>query len=142
MQYDKIIKRNLDKEKYYKNFSLAFLFGGLISIIGQTFMEIFMLFKIEEQTSSSLMIVCLIFIASFLTCLGIYDKIGQYAKCGTIIPITGFANSLTCAAMEGKSEGIIQGIGVNLFKLAGCVITFGVVSAYIIGGIKYLIWLV
>ena len=81
-------------------------------------------------------------ITSILTAFGLFDKIGQRAGAGTYIPITGFANSMTSSAIEGKSEGIILGIMSNMFKLAGAVIVAGVVSAFISSSLIYLIgWL-
>lgn len=140
--YESVIENNQDKPQYLLNMFYAFLFGGSISLLGQFFIKLYEVLGMSKESSQTLMIITLIFLSAVLTGFGIYDKIGQKAKCGTIIPITGFANSMTCAAIEGRSEGIIQGIGVNLFKLAGCVIVFGVVSAFVVGGIKYIIWLI
>ena len=80
----------------------------------------------------------LVLIACLLTGFGVYDRIGQFAGAGTIVPITGFANSMASSALESKSEGIIVGIIMNMFKLAGSVIVVGVLSAYILGLIRYL----
>jgi len=140
--YQNVVNKTMEKPKYIKNMMFAFLFGGGIALIGQALIELYRIFGLSDINSQSLMITTLIFTASLLTGLGVFDKIGQYGKCGTSIPITGFANSMTCAAIEGRSEGIILGIGVSLLKLAGVVITFGVISAFIVGTIKYLIWLV
>ena len=79
----------------------------------------------------------LIFIAALLTGFGVYDKIGQFAGAGAGVPVTGFANSIASAALEHKTEGIVLGIATNMFKLAGSVIVFGVVSAYVVGLIRY-----
>jgi stage V sporulation protein AC len=75
-----------------------------------------------------------------LTGMGVYDKIGQFAGAGSMIPITGFANSLASAALEHRSEGIVLGVASNMFKVAGAVIVYGVVIAYILGVIHYLFW--
>ena len=88
------------------------------------------------------MLLIVITIAIILSAFGIYDKIGQYAKCGLTIPITGFANSMSSSAMEYKPEGFILGVGANTFKLAGTVIVFGVFAAFIVSFIKYLVWLI
>ena len=85
------------------------------------------------------MIITMVLIASILTGLGIYDRLGAKCGAGTFIPITGFANAMTSSAMEGKSEGLVTGIGANIFKLGGCVIMFGIVSSFILGGIRYVI---
>lgn len=139
---DKIFKKVLNETKVrrpiFKNSIKAFFLGGIISLIAQGLLDLFQKkFLLEEKLSISLMSMSLIFIASVLTGLGIYDKIGQFAGAGTIIPITGFSNTMTSAAIESKSEGIILGIMLNMFKLAGAVIVAGVVSAFISGTIIY-----
>ena len=78
-----------------------------------------------------------VLIAAILTGLGIYDRIGKRAGAGTFIPITGFSNSMTSSALEAKSEGLVTGIGANIFKLGGTVITFGIVASFVLGGIRY-----
>ena len=88
--------------------------------------------------AGNLGITIIVFLGALLTGLGIYDKIGQFAGAGSIIPISGFANSMTSSAMESKSEGLVLGIITNTFKLAGSVIVVGVVSAYVVGTIIYL----
>ena len=85
------------------------------------------------------LIITLVFIGCFLTCLGFFDKVVNFAKCGLIVPITGFAHSMTSAAIEYKNEGFVLGIGANVFKLAGTVILYGVVSVYFFGLIRLLI---
>ena len=92
----------------------------------------------EEKVATSLMSITLVFLASLLTGLGIYDRIGQFAGAGSIIPITGFSNSMTSAALESKSEGIVLGIMTNMFKLAGAVIVAGIVSAFFSATLIYL----
>ena len=82
----------------------------------------------------------LIALASLFTALGFFDKLVNWARCGLIIPITGFAHSMTSAAIEFKREGYVTGLGANIFKLAGTVILYGIVSAYIFGIIRYLIF--
>ena len=86
------------------------------------------------------MIVTLIFISSLCTSLGFFDNLVNFARCGLIIPITGFAHSMTSAGIEYKKEGPIYGIGMNLFKLSGSVILYGVVSAWFFGIIRYLLF--
>ena len=95
--------------------------------------------NIELKTSQMLMALVLVSIAAILTGFGVFDKIGEIAGAGTIIPITGFANSLTSSALESKSEGIITGILTNMFKLAGAIIVTGIVSSFIIGTIIFLL---
>ena len=85
------------------------------------------------------MIVTLIFFGCLFTCFGFFDRVVHFAKCGLIIPITGFAHAMQSAALEFRKEGMIMGIGANMFKLAGSVIVFGVVSAYVFGLLRLII---
>lgn len=139
--YKKLLEDRQIKKKYVKNGLLAFLFGGLISLIGQLLLEGFMYLGIEEKDAITYMLLVVIFVAILLSGIGVYDKIGQIAKCGTIIPISGFSNSMSSSAMEYKPEGFILGVGANTFKLAGTVIVFGVFSAFIVASIKYLVYI-
>jgi len=126
------------KPNYLKNMASAFFFGGLVCLVGQGLLWIYTnVFDIAEDIASTYMIVTMILIASVFTGLGIYDEFGQIAKAGGFVPITGFANSLTASALEGKSEGIVLGIASNMFKLAGTVIVFAVVSGFVFGLVRY-----
>ena len=95
--------------------------------------------KIPKSDASVFMIITLIFFASLFTALGFFDNWVKFARCGLIIPITGFAHSMTSAAIEYKKEGYVTGLGANMFKLAGTVILYGVVSSYIFGIIRIII---
>lgn len=139
--YTKLLEERKLKKKYLKNALSAFIFGGIISLIGQVLLEFFIYFGINEKDSITYMLLVVIFLAIVLSGFGLYDKIGQKAKCGTIIPISGFANSMASSAMEYKPEGFILGVGANTFKLAGTVIVFGVFSAFIVASIKYLVYI-
>ena len=139
-KYEEVIKNHEVKPNYLKNASVSFLFGGLICVGGQLLIEMYIHWLgFVRDTASTLALVTVILLASILTGLGFYDEFGQIAKAGAFVPITGFANSLTSAALESKSEGIVLGIATNLFKLAGAVIVFAVVSAYVFGIIRYLL---
>ena len=106
--------------------------------IKQVFNTIYLYF-FDQETSRILATLTMILLASILTAFGIYDKLGQIAGAGTIIPITGFANSVTSSAMEYKSEGIIVGIINNMLKLAGSIIVTGIICAFVFGSIYYLL---
>jgi len=137
-QYNKLAEDLKPKVSYFKNAVLAFLFGGCIGLFGQILVRIYMnVLHLTEKEAGTPMIVTMILIACVLTGLGIFDKIAKYAGAGTFVPITGFANALTSAALESKSEGIVLGVASNMFKLGGAVITFGVVAAYVMGVIRY-----
>lgn len=137
--FDKVLEENKVKRPIFKNAIKAFVIGGLICVIGQGLLYLFKdLIGIEEKESRSLMYIVVVGIASILTGFGVFDKIGQFSGAGTVIPITGFSNSMTSAALESKSEGIVLGIMSNMFKLAGAVIVAGVVSAFICATIIFL----
>lgn len=131
-----LIKQSEPKRSIFKNMIKAFVIGGIICLIAQIFKKIYLNF-FEEDISTSLSTITMIILASILTGFGLYDKLGQIAGAGTIIPVTGFANSVTSSAMEYKSEGIVTGIINNMLKLAGSVIVTGVISAFIVGTIIF-----
>ena len=139
--YQKLLEERKLRKNYIKNALYAFVFGGSISLIGQVLLEVFKAYKIEEKEAITYMLFIVIFIAILLSGFGVYDKLGQLAKCGTIIPISGFANSMASSSMEYRPEGFILGVGANTFKLAGTVVVFGVFSAFIVASVKYLVWL-
>lgn len=139
-KYQSIIEQKSIKRPVIKNAIFAFLIGGIIGIIAEGLITLYVkAFKIEVLMANSLMSMTIVFITSILTGIGVFDKIGQIAGAGTYIPITGFSNSMTSAALEGKSEGVILGIMSNMFKLAGAVIVAGVVSSFVSATIIYLI---
>lgn len=140
-KYAKIVKKNTPREKIILNPIIAFLVGGFMGLLGQGLIDFYSyIFSISTKDASVFMIVTLIFAGCLLTCLGFFDKLVQFAKCGLIIPITGFAHAMMSATLEYRKEGMITGIGANMFKLAGSVIVFGVVSAYVFGLIRLLIF--
>ena len=140
-KYAEIVKRYEVKENRLKNGIVAFIIGGLMGMIGNLLVDFYSyIFSISTKDASVFMIVTLIFVGCLLTCLGFFDKLVQFAKCGLIIPITGFAHAMMSATLEYRKEGMITGIGANMFKLAGSVIVFGVVSAYVFGLIRLLIF--
>ena len=136
--YQSKVKAYQPSPPYVLNCIKAFLVGGLICTIGQAFQNFYMaVFHFDEKTSWNPTVATLILISALLTGLGVYDRIGQFAGAGSAVPVTGFANSMTSAALEHKSEGYVLGVGTNMFKLAGNVIVFGVVAAYIVGMIRF-----
>lgn len=139
-KYEKIVNNNKAKETRTRNALIAFVVGGLIGLIGEGIIELLCYyFKISRSDASTYMIVLLIFISSLCTALGFFDKLVTKFKCGLLIPITGFAHSMTSATLDYRKEGPISGFGSNMFKLAGSVILYGVVSAWFFGLIRYLI---
>jgi stage V sporulation protein AC len=122
------------KRPVLQNCLRAFVSGGLICLIGQCLMYMFIhSFHFTKQTAGNPTVAVLILAAVILTSLGVYDRIAQWAGAGSAVPVTGFANSMCSAALEHRAEGIVLGIGGNMFKIAGGVIVFGTVAAFIIG---------
>ena len=138
-KYDKIADQHKAKENKLFNIFIAFVVGGLIGLIGEALICFYSSFGISRSESSTLMSVSLIFVGSLCTALGFFDKLVTKFKCGFLIPITGFAHSMTSAALDYKKEGLIYGFGSNMFKLAGSVILYGVVSAWFFGMIRYVL---
>ena len=128
------------KRPIIKNCIKAFLVGGFICLIGQ-FIQIFYYtyFDFTEKSAGDPTVATLIIIAVLLTGFGVYDRIAQFAGGGTAVPVTGFANSVASAAIEHRTEGYVLGVGGNMFKLAGSVIVFGTVAAFVIALIKTLL---
>ena len=125
---------------------MAFIFGGIICMIAQAYYDILMskaaasIFgTISEENGKALTVMFMVFLGVLLTALNVYDEIGSIAGAGTIVPITGFANSITSPAMEYRSEGFILGVGAQMFQVAGPVIVYGTAASVIAGFIYYLI---
>ncbi len=138
MDINKIVKEHTVKKASVKNCVSAFISGGLIGAFGQFLLEFYQsLFDLSEANSVALMVISIIFITAILTGLCLYDKMAQKCGAGVFIPISGFANALTSCALEGKTEGLIFGIGSNMFKLAGSVLTYGISTAYLLGIVRY-----
>ncbi|MED3383611.1 stage V sporulation protein AC [Bacillus subtilis] len=136
--YKSKVKTYQPKPPYVWNCVKAFLVGGLICAIGQGLQNFYIhFFDFDEKTAGNPTAATLILISALLTGFGIYDRIGQFAGAGSAVPVTGFANSMASAALEYKSEGLVLGVATNMFKLAGNVIVFGVVAAYIVGMIRF-----
>ena len=139
-KYKEIVNKNTPREECLKNAIIAFLVGGLIGAGGELLLRCYMLWlNLPRKESGVLVTLTFITIASILTALGIFDILVSKVKAALIIPITGFAHSMTSAALEYKHEGLVLGIGSNVFKLAGTVILYGVVSVYIFGLLRLLV---
>ena len=139
-EYKKIVDKYTPSEPRLKNAIVAFVVGGLMGVLGNFLVDIYSyIFNLSSKDASVFMIITLVFLGCLLTCFGFFDKIVNFAKCGLIVPITGFAHSMMSAALEYRKEGLVTGLGANMLKLAGSVIIFGVVSAYIFGLIRIFI---
>lgn len=132
-QYEKFIKNKVPKPNMIKNCIIAFIIGGIICDIGQFVQNIAASFGYNKEIISSITASTMVFLGAFLTGLGIYDKLGKFAGAGSIVPITGFANSIVSPAMEFKREGFVFGVGAKMFILAGPVLVYGISTSIIIG---------
>lgn len=138
--YLDIVKKHSPKEKVFKNSIIAFIVGGFMGLLGEVLTEVYYyLFDISNKDASTLMIITLIFLGCLFTALGFFDELVRKTRCGLIIPITGFAHAIMSATLDYKNEGLVNGIGSNMFKLAGSVIVYGVISAYVFGLIRLLV---
>ncbi|KOO49542.1 stage V sporulation protein AC [Viridibacillus arvi] len=118
----------------------AFLVGGIICTVGQAISFFYIMnFDFTERTAGNPTVATMIFISLLLTGFGLYKKLGQFAGAGSAVPVTGFGNAVISAAIEHKTEGIVLGVGGNIFKLAGSVILFGVVSAFFVALVKLIL---
>ncbi|MFZ5968658.1 MAG: stage V sporulation protein AC [Bacillota bacterium] len=136
-QYQAYAKEREPKRSVLRNCFCAFIAGGTISLIGQGLQWMFIkYFDFTETTAGNPTVAVLIMTSILLTGFGVYDHIAQWAGAGTIIPVTGFANTMASAAIEYRSEGYVLGVGGNMFKISGPVITFGVFSAFVVALIK------
>ena len=136
--YQKYVDEKTPNSPIFKNCLCAFLVGGLICAIGQIIFEYAKSKGVDETTCYTIVSVSLIFLSSFLTALNIFNRIGKFAGAGSLIPITGFANSIVSPAMEYKSEGYVMGVGAKMFTVAGPVLVYGISSSIIVGLISLL----
>ena len=138
-EYQNYVNKNSPNSPIIKNCFNAFWVGGLICSIGQIIMEVCKSRGLSTEISGTVVSILLIAVSAFLTGLNLFNKIGKFAGAGSLVPITGFANSIVAPAMEYKSEGYVMGVGGKMFTVAGPVLVFGI-STSIIVGIVYLIF--
>lgn len=141
--YQQYVKKNAPKSPMLRTLVSAFIVGGIICCIGEGFGDMYraILPGIDEKTVAIYESCTMIFLGSLFTALGIYDKLGQFAGGGSIIPITGFANSVVSPAIEYNREGVFFGVCAKMFVIAGPIIVFGVVSSALVGLIGYFVGL-
>ncbi len=142
-EYAELVKQTSPKTKEGRTILLAFVAGGLICVIGQAVSDALsaLLPAFDKKDIGALTGVVMIFLGSLLTGLGVYDKIGYYAGAGSVIPITGFANSIVSPAIEYNKEGIVFGLMAKMFSIAGPVIVSGVSASALIGVVYFIIGL-
>lgn len=134
-KYNEYVDAKKPQTKNFPTLIYAYLVGGLICMIGQGIQDALLAIfpTMSVESAGAWMLIILIFLASFLTAIGVYDRIGVFAGAGSIVPITGFSNSITSPAMEFKKEGIIFGLCVKMFTVAGPVIVNGLAISVIVG---------
>ena len=132
--YLEMVNARAPRSKTGSQLLLAFAIGGAICVIGQLIGDIgTIIFNLDEKSRAAFVSVTLIFIGAFLTGIGVYDKLGVFAGAGSVVPITGFANSVVAPAMEHRREGLVMGVGAQLFSYAGPVLVYGITASVIIG---------
>jgi len=139
--YDNYLKKVLPRSEPIVSLIFAFLVGGLICLIGQVILDLLYRFvpDLTYKNAGDITVSFLIFLGSFLTAIGVYDDIGKFAGAGSIVPITGFANSMVSPAIEFKTEGWVYGVQSKMFVIAGPILVSGIVAACIVGVIYFII---
>ncbi|WP_434290385.1 stage V sporulation protein AC [Clostridium botulinum] len=136
--FDNLSPKIEPKPQIFKHCVSAFIVGGLICDVGQFFNNFFLTMGIPKDEVGTYVSIVMVFIGAFLTGIGVYDKIAKFAGAGTVVPITGFANSIVSPAMEFKQEGYVFGVAAKMFVIAGPVLVYGIGSSVIIGIIYFI----
>lgn len=137
-KYSKMVEKATKNSPLVKDCIFAFIIGGVICVIGQALTDLYMSFDMGKTQAQTLCSVTLVAIGVLLTALNIYEKLAKYAGAGTLVPITGFANSVASPAIEFQSEGYILGVGAKMFTIAGPVIVYGVTASVVYGVIYWI----
>ena len=137
-EYNKLAQKAMPGTKSWRTIPCAFVIGGLICLLGQLLLQLYQEFGMEEKLASLLVSITLIFLSALLTGLNIYPKIGKFGGAGSLVPITGFANSVAASAIEFRAEGQVFGIGCKIFTIAGPVILYGIMSSWFLGILYYI----
>ncbi|MDR3599296.1 MAG: stage V sporulation protein AC [Desulfosporosinus sp.] len=132
-QYKSLAQQYTPKPTVVKNVVRAFFVGGIICVIGQIIINLFVIAGLNRIDASTAATATMIFLGAMLTGLGVYDEIGKFGGAGSIVPITGFANSIVAPAMEFKREGYVLGVGAKLFTVAGPVLVYGIATSIVVG---------
>ena len=132
-QYKALAEQYTPKPTIVKNVVRAFVVGGIICAIGQVIINLFVTYGLGRPEASTAATATMIFLGALLTGLGVYDEIGKFGGAGSIVPVTGFANSIVAPAMEYKREGYVLGVGAKLFTIAGPVLVYGIATSIVVG---------
>lgn len=138
-EYQQYLEKKSPNSPLIKDVVLAFLFGGAICTVGQVFLNLYKnVLHLDTEQASTAVSITMIFLGALLTGLDIYCKIAKYAGAGTIVPITGFANSIVSPAMEFKKEGLVLGLASKMFVIAGPVLVYGITASVAVGVVRYI----
>ena len=137
-QYGRLVKEMSPKSPIWRDCLLSFLIGGGICLLGQVFMNFYTGIELSKEDAATATSISLVAISALLTGLSLYDDIAKYAGAGTLVPITGFANSIAAPAVEFKTEGFILGVGARMFTIAGPVIVYGLCAGVLYGLIYWI----
>jgi stage V sporulation protein AC len=136
-EYQVLVQQKRPPKPVIRNGVRAFLVGGLVCDLGQLLQDAYLRWGgFDREAAANPTVATLIFVAVLLTGLGVYDRLAQWAGAGLAVPVTGFANAMSSSAIECRSEGLVLGVGTNMFKMAGPVIVFGVVAAFFVALIR------
>lgn len=138
-EYQQLVQEHLPPRPIVKNMLWAFFIGGLICTIGQVVLTIAQSYERTKNEAAAVTLAAMILLGTILTALGVYDEIAEKAGAGAAVPITGFANTVTSAAMDFRREGFLLGMGSKMFIIAGPVIVYGILSGFIVALIKSLV---
>jgi stage V sporulation protein AC len=138
-EYREYVKQLSPNSPAAGNLVKAFIIGGLICTVGQVFLSIFKSFGLDKDMSAAAASITLVFLGAFFTGIGLYDRLAKFAGAGTLVPITGFANSIASPALEFKAEGFVAGTSAKMFIIAGPVLVFGIAASVIYGIIYFLL---
>lgn len=139
-EYKQYVKKTAPKSPILKDCVLAYIFGGGICVIGQLLFDLYSnITSYEESKVYALVTMTLIFVTALLTGIGVFDNIAKYAGAGTLVPVTGFANSVVSPAIDTKAEGLILGVGAKIFTVSGPVILYGILSGVVYGVVLWVV---
>jgi len=136
--YAQLVEKHTPNSEMTRSLIKAFVVGGVICMMGQGVSDFGKdVLQFDMQQAAGFTAIVMIFLGAFLTALNVYDQIGKFAGAGTIVPITGFSNSIVSAAMEFRREGLVMGVGARMFVVAGPVLVYGIGSSVIVGLIRF-----
>lgn len=139
-QYEEMYKEASKGTAWWVTIPKAFIIGGIICTLGELFLNIYSGFGLSEKNAGIATSISLIFLSAFFTALGLYDRLAKHAGAGTLVPITGFANSVVAPAIEFKTEGYVLGLGAKIFIISGPVILYGVLASVVYGLVYYFLF--